>query len=57
MGEKIRKTEIKRRSLLSISLFFVLIISLSLFVKLSLVRRAFVGPDGFYSQAGLIMIF
>lgn len=46
MGDRMKKTVMEHRSFLKILLFFVLVISSSMFVKLSLVRRAFADPDG-----------
>ncbi len=46
MGDRMKKTAMEHQSFLKILLFFILVISSSMFVKLSLVRRAFADPDG-----------
>ena len=41
-----KKTAIEHQSFFKILLFFILVVSSSLFIKLSYVRRAFAGPYG-----------
>ncbi len=46
MGDRMKKPVMEHQSFLKILLFIILVISSSMFVKLSLVRRAFADPDG-----------